>query len=52
MQNELGPDTIFYTIKLKRTKTPVEVFEKMQKAVKKKVLRKNGFVISTTKIRS
>ena len=40
MQNELGPDTIFYTIKLKRTKTPVEVFEKMQRAVKKKGVTK------------
>lgn len=40
MQNELGPDTIFYAIKLKRTKTPIEVFEKMQKAVKKKGVTK------------
>ena len=31
-----GPDTIFYTMKLKRTKTPAEVFEKMKKCVKKK----------------
>lgn len=29
-------DTIFYTIKLKRTRKPIEVFEKMQKAIKKK----------------
>lgn len=35
------PDTIFYTLKLKRTKTPMEVFEKMQKSVKKKGPTKN-----------
>ena len=28
--------TIFYTLKLKRTRTPVEAFEKMRKAIKKK----------------
>lgn len=29
-------DTIFYKLKLKRTRTPMEVFEKMQKSIKKK----------------
>ena len=34
-------DTIFYKLKLKRTKTPAEVFEKMQRSVKKKGPTKN-----------
>lgn len=34
-------DTIFYTLKLKRTKTPQELFEKMQKFVKPKGVTKN-----------
>ena len=34
-------DTIFYEIKLKRTKTPMEVFEKMQRSVGKKGPAKN-----------
>ena len=29
-------DTIYYKLKLKRTRTPAEVFEKMRKCVKKK----------------
>ena len=33
--------TIFYKLKLKRTRAPMEVFEKMQKAVKKKGATKN-----------
>lgn len=33
--------TIFYTLKLKRTRTPAEVFEKMRKSVKKKGATKN-----------
>ena len=33
--------TIFYKLKLKRTRTPMEVFEKMQKSVKKKGATKN-----------
>ena len=41
MCNETGPDTIFYTIKLKRTKTPAEVFEKMKKCIKNKGATKN-----------
>ncbi len=36
MDNSTGPDTIFYTLKLKRTKTQIEVFEKMKKSIKKK----------------
>ncbi len=31
-------DTIFYTLKLKRTKYPMNVFMKMQKIIKKKGL--------------
>lgn len=33
--------TLFYTLKLKRTRTPIEVFEKMSKSVKKKGATKN-----------
>lgn len=33
--------TLFYKLKLKRTKTPQEIFEKMSKAVKKKGATKN-----------
>lgn len=33
--------TIFYRLKLKRTRNPMEVFEKMQKSVKKKGATKN-----------
>ncbi|MDE7231040.1 MAG: hypothetical protein K2N56_11225, partial [Oscillospiraceae bacterium] len=33
--------TIFYTLKLKRTRTPAEVFEKMSKSVKKKGATRN-----------
>ncbi len=33
--------TIFYKLKLKRTRTPAEVFEKMRKSVKKKGATKN-----------
>lgn len=36
MGNSTGSDTIFYTLKLKRTRTPMDVFEKMLKSVKKK----------------
>lgn len=36
-----GPDTIFYTLKLKKTRTSGEVFEKMKKCVKKKGATKN-----------
>lgn len=34
-------DTIFYRLKLKRTRTPMEVFEKMKKSVKKRGATKN-----------
>ncbi len=34
-------DTIFYKLKLKRTKTPMEVFEKLQGSVKRKGTTKN-----------
>lgn len=34
-------NTIFYTLKLKRTKTPMEIFEKMKKSVKNKGATKN-----------
>lgn len=34
-------DTIFYKLRLKRTRTPAEVFAKMQKAVKRKNAAKN-----------
>ena len=34
-------DTIFYRLKLKRTKTPMDVIEKMKKSVKKKGATKN-----------
>lgn len=36
MNDSSGPDTIFYTLKLKRTKRPIDVFEKMSKSIKKK----------------
>ncbi|MCM1107157.1 MAG: hypothetical protein NC355_09480 [Blautia sp.] len=39
--NETGPDTIFYTLKLKRTRTPAELFEKIIKSIKKKGITKN-----------
>lgn len=41
MQDMSDQTTIFYTLKLKRTRTPMEVFEKMQKSVKKKGATKN-----------
>lgn len=41
MQDMREQDTVFYKLKLKRTKTPAEVFEKMQKQVKKKGATKN-----------
>lgn len=34
-------DTIFYTLKLKRTRTPMEVFQKMKKKVKNKGVTQN-----------
>ncbi len=34
-------DTVFYRLKLKRTRSPIEVFEKMKKSVKKKGATKN-----------
>lgn len=36
-----GSDTVFYTLKLKRTRTPAEVFEKMEKCMKKRGATKN-----------
>ncbi len=33
---QAGTDTIFYTLTLKRTKTPSDVFEKMKKQIKRK----------------
>lgn len=48
--NETGPDTIFYTLKLKRTRTPAELFEKMVKSIKKKDVTKNWtYTIDTEK---
>ena len=41
MQSISEYDTIFYKLQLKRTRTPAEVFTKMQKAVKKKGATKN-----------
>ncbi len=41
MNDTVGPDTIFYTLKLKRTRGPMEVFEKMIKSIKKKGVTKN-----------
>lgn len=41
MNETVGPDTIFYTLKLKRTREPMEVFEKMIKSIKKKGATKN-----------
>lgn len=41
MQDMLDQTTIFYRLKLKRTKTPMEFFEKMQKSVKRKGATKN-----------
>lgn len=40
-REEIMADTIFYKLKLKRTKTPMDVFVKMQKSVKKKGPTKN-----------
>lgn len=37
--------TIFYHLKLKRTRSPLEVFEKMQKSVKRKSATKNWMCI-------
>lgn len=41
MQSIPEYDTIFYKLQLKRTRTPAEVFAKMQKAIKKKGATKN-----------
>jgi hypothetical protein len=41
MQDMSDQTTIFYRLKLKRTKTPMEVLEKMQKSVKKKSATRN-----------
>lgn len=41
MQSISEHDTIFYKLRLKRTRTPAEVFAKMQKAVKRKSAAKN-----------
>lgn len=41
MQSISEYDTIFYKLQLKRTRTPAEVFAKMQKTIKKKGATKN-----------
>lgn len=51
MDNSIGPDTIFYTLKLKRTRTQAEVFEKMKKSIKKKGATKNwSYVIDNDRM--
>lgn len=46
MDDSIGPNTIFYTLKLKRTRTQADVFEKMRKSIKKKgATKKWNYVI-------